>query len=384
MIIALLVTWFAATRFPNETIRSRINGASAPIAEASVLMLLSLLLIYLKRLSEDVREVAAFHVRELGTVLVVAFVLWSANESTAVVLVVFCGALILRYWTLVDQTIPSVPPKGDPGADLRFAAAECALRTDAARSLRNRRTELLGKVAKGELNLHAYSHSIEELQGEIYTREHHTRDRLSGALWLLGLGPRGTAWSRGMAGAFYGALASVPWATMFLFSTLQSGVQQTAAGEFVFLLSVAFSLIQWPLMGALFMYFYPNLRGNTGLRKGWVFFTSVALPVLIGAAIGAGMHTVEAVPLFLWIIQLFLECMILGLLVGDYLTFRAAGLGWSELVDLHRFGGVVAWGSSMLLALTGGVVTALSTKAVSWLTSSFQLFNTLAPGGPHR
>jgi hypothetical protein len=100
---------------------------------------------------------------------------------------------------------------------------------------------------------------------------------------------------------------------------------------------------------------------------------TLAGPVLVGTLISAGFTTVQWSRTILWMLQLFVACMVLGVLAGDYQVLRRAGLGWRHLFDVHRLGSVAAWLSSLVVAFGAAVAAALSTEAVKWLAAGAQL-----------
>src|SRR5215217_6432288 len=57
-----------------------------------------------------------------------------------------------------------------------------------------------------------------------------------------------------------------------------------------------------------------------------------------------------------------IQCMLLGLISGDYETLRRAGLSWRHLIGVHNLGSLVAWGSSVLVAVGAAITTLLTSE----------------------
>jgi hypothetical protein len=194
-----------------------------------------------------------------------------------------------------------------------------------------------------------------------------------GGAAALRSGPADSAWERGKIFARYGLLFALPWTTLFIRNLSERPAPREQIELLSLLTSAVITLSQWPLYGLFLGYFYPSVRGANGIQKGFYFFLFVFVPVLAANAVTNPLAGAAWATFSLWALQLFIQCMLLGFLTGDYETLRRAGLGWRHLIDVHNLGSLAAWSSSVLVAIGAAVTTLLTSGAASLISSGLKV-----------
>jgi hypothetical protein len=160
------------------------------------------------------------------------------------------------------------------------------------------------------------------------------------------------AWKRAQWGAGYAVIAGALWVLLGL-----AGASVPLGGEgypeLALASAVAPLVLRWAGYGLLFGYFFPLLRGRTGLSKSISFFAAAAAPSIIGTLTSPGQQWHSAALLS---VQLLIFALTMGLL-ADLAVLRKNGLTASRLVDLHSLWTVSAWASSVAVAIGTGIAT---------------------------
>lgn len=122
-------------------------------------------------------------------------------------------------------------------------------------------------------------------------------------------------------------------------------------------------ILQWPLFG----FFYPDIRGASGLPKSLTLFCTAAVPPLLYLAI-------SDVPAYwssylVWALQFFVFTIALALIAGDGWVLARCGLRWPHLLDVHRKRYVVSiLGAALLQA---GIVAAVISGVLPVVLAQF-------------
>ncbi len=162
-------------------------------------------------------------------------------------------------------------------------------------------------------------------------------------------------WDRARWGLLVGAIIGAPWVLLGLVGT---SVQVGGDGwpELAAIASVAPLIIRWAGYGLLFGYFFPLLRGTTGLSKAVWLLVAAVIPALC-ATLATGHSTASQWhSTVLLLVQLFGFAMTLGIL-ADRAVLRKYGLPTRRLIDLHNLWIVSAWASSVAVTLATGIAT---------------------------
>ena len=165
-------------------------------------------------------------------------------------------------------------------------------------------------------------------------------------------------WRRGLWGTAAGALIGAPWVVLGLAGARFNLGTTEGYPELAILSAITPLVVRWAAYGFAFGYFYPLIRGNTGLGKA-VWFTAVAAAPAVLSAVAQGHssgHQWDRVALL--IIQIATFATTLGIL-ADRAVLRKYRLPAGRLVDLHNLWTVSPWASTLGVALATGIATVL-------------------------
>ncbi|MFI6322532.1 hypothetical protein ACIBG8_33690 [Nonomuraea sp. NPDC050556] len=163
-------------------------------------------------------------------------------------------------------------------------------------------------------------------------------------------------WRRAVWGLATGTVIGLPWVVLGLVGADRLALSDDPYPVLVAITSIAPLVLTWSAYGLLFGYFYPLLRGASGLAKSrWLFFAAI-LPGLVGAIVNGTGGDWRG--LLLNAAQLFAFTMTLGML-ADRRVLAAHGHRTARLVDVHNLWSLSAWASSVTVAVATGVVTIL-------------------------
>jgi hypothetical protein len=218
------------------------------------------------------------------------------------------------------------------------------------------------KVAAGEAD-------FTDAQKKLADLEKHTSATATGAVgWkpepvadgerAFGASISHRPWVRARWGMTYAAVAGAPWVVLGLAGASVSLSAPEGYPELAFVSAVAPLVLRWVGYGLLFGYFFPLLRGKTGLGKSMSFFVAALAPSVLGAlasphSSGRSWHSAALLG-----VQLLIFALTMGLL-ADLAVLRRHGFTADRLVDLHSLWTVSAWASSVVVAVGTGVATVI-------------------------
>ena len=163
-------------------------------------------------------------------------------------------------------------------------------------------------------------------------------------------------WKRAQWSVGYAVIAGAPWVLLGLAGASVTLAAPQGYPELALISAVAPLVLRWAGYGLLFGYFFPLLRGRTGLSKSICFFAAAAAPSILSTL--ASPHRVgqQWHPAALLAIQLLIFALTMGLL-ADLAVLRKNGFTAGRLVDLHSLWTVSAWASSIAVAIAAGIAT---------------------------
>ncbi|WP_225828550.1 hypothetical protein [Streptomyces naphthomycinicus] len=169
-----------------------------------------------------------------------------------------------------------------------------------------------------------------------------------------------TPWERGVRAARAGALLGAPWT---LLSLAGAAVGTSAAHAPYPVLSLLTEtvpvLLTWVGFGLLYGYFFPLLRGETGLAKAlWMYGVMLVPTVVQTVASRDPSHWSSWADTLLYAFQALAFAMTLGLR-ADASVLAANRMRPARLSDIHDLGSITAWWSSVAVALATGVATVI-------------------------
>ncbi|HYR29477.1 MAG TPA: hypothetical protein VEU30_13485 [Thermoanaerobaculia bacterium] len=331
-----------------------ISAIGFDLARTSMLFAAGLLIWLLYHLSRT----GKWHKLERGEhavatvlMLLMFFVRWDNVVYAAIATAAGCA--VMRYWIFVRRRIQDA---ADPNV---HATIRDLIRLNEMESaLRALKREMRSKLSKAEVGFHDYAMKVDALEAHVDQQRQKVSARpdLPPAA-VLSSGPPVAPWKRGVESARYGLLFGIPWIVLFLREVHNYVAPQYVSDWGATLAAVIHVVAAWPLLGFVFGYFYPHLRGDTGISKGLYLFIAVTIPLFAATALASPASNAGWKALAYYALQLFIHCLFLGLVAGDYATLRASGLRWRHVIDVDNLGGVTAWGSSMVFALATAATT---------------------------
>jgi hypothetical protein len=311
---------------------------------------------------------AAERVRRLG----ILFALLTFSSPAALVsyvpLVFLIGAPLITWWAL-PKPDGGAPAAVDDEEHAKNAAAVVRARA-AERSADRLRRALRTKLEAGETTnaeCEAQVRALEDVSAE--ARAGRPADLERATFGTYQFPPRQQA----KYGALAGLVAGLPWVLLGAHGV----VDAASFGPFPVLTFAGYAyhdLARWTAYGFVFGACFPLIRGRTGLAKGvTLFLTTAPLAVAVAFAVNVGTAT-EWARFAVAVAELFLHFMVLGLLADLSALNRAkrSGRGRSphrygmgRLVEIHNLRAVVAWSTSVSIALG----TAVSSMIVSGATA---------------
>jgi hypothetical protein len=132
------------------------------------------------------------------------------------------------------------------------------------------------------------------------------------------------------------------------------------------------AIAAWGAIGFFFGYFYPYIRGRNGLQKGFTVFIGIVAPALPLMTLFNAHAAAWRSDLF-WIVQIFIQCMLVGLVAFDYRIVRKSGFDWPMLFELHGFTRIGISLSSILAAIGVAITGLLSSQATTLVSNALKM-----------
>lgn len=303
----------------------------------------------------------------LGFALALSF-FYSARYGLYGAVVFILGYLLLRYGLFIPRW-----RRGWEQIDantIRAGVSKVIAMHEAERALDGLRKTARAEVAEGKKKWSEYEKLTHELEAVV--SEYRKDEAAFTASWrALARGSTEPPWKRGLYAARIAALLAIPWIFLYLAVASHHEIPATPQSWLQICATFILAVVQWPLFGFFFAYFYPEIRGDNGLSKSLVYFVTIVVPPFLAFVI----FSIEQTPNFelfaLWIFQNFIQAMVLGLFAGDYRTLKEFGLSWRHLRDVHNLGVLSAYGSSIIVAVGGAISTAAATGVIDLLKTLF-------------
>jgi hypothetical protein len=284
------------------------------------------------------------------------------------------GLVLLNYFIRPAETWLKVKPYFGKVMQNRADLLDKIINLNAAETkYKSYRKELAGELAEGKLTSEDYDRQLAERRKQLdnlqvlATLETQPVPALASPSIkdiALEFGPLPTAWANGVHGTKWAILFALPWMALYTAEFLSK--PQPIHGYVLWDYLQAFLAVfgKWAVMGFIFGYFYPYLRGKDGLQKGLGLFLIAVLPTLPLATINNNTIATWQATLF-WTLQVFIECMLLGMVAFDYMTLRQGKLDWQMLFEVHGITQVGISISTILAAAGAAIITLLTTQTTN-------------------
>jgi hypothetical protein len=230
------------------------------------------------------------------------------------------------------------------------------------------------KLANGDMTLDTYRKSLQDIwQNLLAARTSAMVDDKTAKEAVFAFGPNPTAWANGVQGARYGLLFALPWILLAMGRVLNQPRSAELYPFWIFTQAVLSTVVSWALIGFLFGYFYPFIRGNNGLIKSAWIFVAVVTP--LAAVAGTRISSAdEKRALILWMAQVLIQVVLVGFSF-DSATLRQSGFkGWRMVFEVHDLPIVSLSLTSLLVAVGAAVMTSLQSGASNLVGLALKLF----------
>jgi len=247
---------------------------------------------------------------------------------------------------------------------------------DAYQTFRKKKAE---KLSEGEITFDEYDTKIKERRQRLDAL--HQAAEIEGQSvkkLALTFGPHTSAWDNGWHGAKWALLFAIPWIVLFLLDFFAESVPRQTYPLFGFFESLVFVIARWGVIGFVFGYFYPYLRGNNGLQKGLGLFLIIVLPMLPIAALNNSSIEGWQGTLF-WVLQVFIQCLLLGLMAFDFMILKDGYHDWKMLFEVHGMTSVGASVSTLVAAIVTALVTLWSSQAANLINVALKFVTAPIP-----
>ncbi|MEV6444347.1 hypothetical protein [Amycolatopsis sp. NPDC051716] len=223
----------------------------------------------------------------------------------------------------------------------------------ARRSLPGARKQVRDKVAEGTIPFDEGLRRVVDLEKRASAAAR-KRSGQTAAQLAFGSSFSRRPWKRAVWCATLAAALGAPWSLLALVGAELETSFHDDYPVLAVLTAIGPPTLKWAAYGFTFGYFFPLLRGGTGLSKALWLFVAVALTQTADAAFAGSSADWKQVALSA--VQTFAVLMTLGLL-ADRKVLAERRYGSARLLEVHNLWSMSAWGSSVAVALAAGVAT---------------------------
>ncbi|HXM35141.1 MAG TPA: DUF6185 family protein, partial [Pyrinomonadaceae bacterium] len=182
------------------------------------------------------------------------------------------------------------------------------------------------KIVSGDLAIEEFlarRAKLENFAAGVREAAHDLSEEMETSELALSLGPYETNWLNGWHAVKRGLLISLPFLVFYLMTFVLKQIRLDS--PFVFLwtsLRIFTFVLDWAAYAFFFGYFFNQLQGESGLKKG-LKVALVVIACLSPVWLISGVSAVELSATFLRAGQIFLFFTVLGVWAFDYHTFRS-------------------------------------------------------------
>jgi hypothetical protein len=173
-------------------------------------------------------------------------------------------------------------------------------------------------------------------------------------------------WQRAKRGAAAAALIGLPWIVLVVHNDVRDALALSGPNRMSYLaLWLPFDIGWWVVIGGVFGWSYPLLRGCNGLQKALSLLATLAIPILIGTVF-PGPPTHRALSSAVETIGETASVLLFLGLGADLLLLKDTkyGYGIKELFQLRRLSGALTWATSLVVAV-GAAITSIAVGGVT-------------------
>ncbi len=322
-----------------------LNALAIGIANLLPYALLLGLVIYLSNLSrKDQFNLGAEAIR-VGTLLFAYYLIGRATSLLFAPIPILLGWFIFTRFVLVERTklspaITSEEAKALVRRLLDFKAAQEALHS-LQKSLRKKYAQGDIDFEKMNSNLTASKTRIEETKATLAEEEGIVKQK------IFGYGPEVNPAANAKTAVIYGMLFSIPFQAAKWLNIFEN--PEVVNYPLLSLLTkLLFSLSTWFVIAFVFGYFFHKIRGHDGFFKALAFtggYLVATIPLRL-----INLDPILEQGFVVQAVQVLAYVLLLALIAFDLRTLQKLEYGWRELLEVHGFTKITAYGSSIALA----------------------------------
>jgi hypothetical protein len=290
-----------------------------------------------------------------------------------VIPVTFIIGLLLLNWVVRPATEENSFKIGSYTLDKKEELIQNILNEKAARiSFRNLWRSSIKKLSEGGGD-YDYSKFKEEISKQRQLLNEEFDQRKPPKYNPFATPPFYNAWDNGVYGTKCAFILGLPWILIGLIELLTQNNTSSYYPEWQLVYKVSLLILKWLVIGFIFGYFYTNLRGNNGLEKAaWLAFAAIFPSILVTLITSQGLSSWQ--PLLFWSLQVFIHCMLIGL-VGFELSqlYRIGYRDWRYVFDIHGMPTLGISISSIIAAVGLTITTLISSQATEIVSRALQL-----------
>lgn len=274
------------------------------------------------------------------------------------------GLLLLSVFLRRSEYLEKLGPFFEQVVAQRVNLLERIINLNIAdKAYRDIRKNLSKKLSNGDISIAQLDSQVMDRRKQLEkAHQEATIQNISIKELALTFGPYKNAWDNGLHGVKWGFLFALPWLILYLRDFLGGPVTTSDFPLWNFANDLLNITGKWTALGFVLGYFYPYLRGKNGLQKGLGLFLVTVLPTL-PLAVLSNVTSADWQATVFWSLQVFIHCMLLGLVAFDYMTLRQGYRDWQMLFEVHGIPSIGISVSSILAAAGATIVALLSARA---------------------
>lgn len=366
VLLSLPMKYVLGTSGSSEVNISDLNALAVGIASLLPSALLIGLITFLRKTNPHDRFELRAEAISVGTILFAYYLSGRTASLLFAPVPLLLGWYVFTRWALVERVPFAAPESAFALQELVRKLLEYKQARHLSASLQR---SLEKKYTQGDLTLGDLQSKMKDSQAYVArTAEALPLGEAATKQQIFGHGPEQGPWANAKNALRYGLLLSIP----FQASTLINIISRQEFENFPLLQVVnalVFSMTNWFLIAFVFGYFFHKIRGRDGFAKAFVF----ALSLLVSTI---PLRIIDARPLLeqgfvVQIVQILAYVLMLALIAFDLRSLQKLGYTWRDLLTVHGFTTITAYGSSIVLAtvasLSGKDLIPFTWNIINWL-----------------
>ena len=375
-ILTLFIAWPVAG--PEQTLRPGYVAILADDLRQMLVYALALgVILYMRREAQrHPSPIVSEDWLRIGVFFFATFLVNSATSLLFVPIPFIVGLLVARFWLF--KPLGEVAPLADVATlrhtDMRRLIERVIQSAEARTRFAAIRKKLEIKLQAAELAPADYDKQLglyqDYLSAHLEAGEAAPGVKARDAVFALGHDAR---WTNVKVAVAAGALLAAAPVAVGLYQYLPSNQVRYPYPLLAILLFLIEVSVSWLLYAFFLGYYYAHIRGTSGLAKGVNLWIALMIPFTTYRVL-SGQSLTDMWPFFLWSGQVFLFCTVLGLVAFDYRVLRTNGFRARDLVPVHNFFALSAYGSTVAAALASALVAVLTNRVPDLVKFVLQTF----------